>query len=337
MGRRVVVTGVGLICAVGNDAEAVWQASAGRQERSRRASPASTPPPSPARSPPRSRTSIRCSSSRKKKSRRWGASFIWPSRPPMKRCRCRNLKITPENAERVGVHIGSGIGGFDVIEREHTNLLEGGPRKISPFFIPAAIVNLAAGPGLACATAPRVRTRPPHRLHHQRALHWRFVPHHPARRRRRDDRRRHRSGHHARWASADSPPCARFRRATTTRRRASRPWDKDRDGFVIGEGAGILILEELEFAQQAWRQDSRGDCRLRHERRRLPHDAARAGARRRLPRHAQCAARRRSRRRRRWLRQCPRHVDADRRRRWKRTPSKLLRRSARWRSARPSR
>ena len=55
------------------------------------------------------------------------------------------LKIGPENAEMVGVHIGSGIGGFDVIEREHTALMKGGPRKISPFFIPAAIVNLAAG------------------------------------------------------------------------------------------------------------------------------------------------------------------------------------------------
>ena len=55
------------------------------------------------------------------------------------------LKITPENAERVGVHIGSGIGGFDIIEREHSAMLNGGPRKISPFFIPAAIINLAAG------------------------------------------------------------------------------------------------------------------------------------------------------------------------------------------------
>src|ERR1700752_3598109 len=55
------------------------------------------------------------------------------------------LKITPENNERVGVHIGSGIGGFDIIEREHSALMEGGPRKISPFFIPAAIINLAAG------------------------------------------------------------------------------------------------------------------------------------------------------------------------------------------------
>src|SRR5258708_26717492 len=56
------------------------------------------------------------------------------------------LQVTPENDERVGVHIGSGIGGFDIIEREHAALMEGGPRKISPFFIPAAIFNLAAGP-----------------------------------------------------------------------------------------------------------------------------------------------------------------------------------------------
>jgi hypothetical protein len=70
------------------------------------------------------------------------------------------LKVTPENDERVGVHIGSGIGGFDVIEREHLSLLEGGPRKISPFFIPAAIINL--GPDKSpCASAPRDRTRPP--------------------------------------------------------------------------------------------------------------------------------------------------------------------------------
>src|SRR3954462_9610913 len=55
------------------------------------------------------------------------------------------LKVTDDNGDRVGVHIGSGIGGFDVIEREHTNLLQGGPRKISPFFIPASIINLAAG------------------------------------------------------------------------------------------------------------------------------------------------------------------------------------------------
>ena len=70
------------------------------------------------------------------------------------------LQITPENAERVGVFIGSGIGGFEIIEREHSNLLRGGPRKISPFFIPAVIVNMAAGKS-ASATAPRGPSRPP--------------------------------------------------------------------------------------------------------------------------------------------------------------------------------
>ena len=72
------------------------------------------------------------------------------------------LEVTPEISERVGVHIGSGIGGFDVIEREHISLLNGGPRKISPFFIPAAIVNLAAG-HVSIRYHARDRTRPPAR------------------------------------------------------------------------------------------------------------------------------------------------------------------------------
>ena len=72
------------------------------------------------------------------------------------------LQVTPEISERVGVHIGSGIGGFDVIEREHKNLIAGGPRKISPFFIPAAIVNLAAG-HVSIRYTPEGRTRPPAR------------------------------------------------------------------------------------------------------------------------------------------------------------------------------
>ena len=71
------------------------------------------------------------------------------------------LKVTPENEERVGVHIGSGIGGFDVIEREHSNMLRGGPRKISPFFIPAAIVNLAPPATSAFSMARRARMRRP--------------------------------------------------------------------------------------------------------------------------------------------------------------------------------
>jgi 3-oxoacyl-[acyl-carrier-protein] synthase II len=159
------------------------------------------------------------------------------------------LKITPENDERVGVHIGSGIGGFDVIEREHRALLEGGPRKISPFFIPAAIVNLAAGhvsmrfgakgPNEATATACTTSA-------HSIGDSFRIIQHNDA------------DVMIAGGAEAAITPMGvggfAAMRALSTRNddpeRASRPWDKDRDGFVIGEGAGILILEELEHARK---------------------------------------------------------------------------------------
>jgi len=159
------------------------------------------------------------------------------------------LQITPDNAERVGVHIGSGIGGFDVIEREHTALLEGGPRRISPFFIPASIVNLAAGhisirhgakgPNSATCTACSSSA-------HAVGDSFKLIQR----------------------SAADVMICGGTEaaitpmgvggfaamRALSTRNnepeRASRPFDKERDGFVIGEGAGILILEELDFALQ---------------------------------------------------------------------------------------
>jgi 3-oxoacyl-[acyl-carrier-protein] synthase II len=159
------------------------------------------------------------------------------------------LKVTPENDERVGVHIGSGIGGFDIIEREHAALMEGGPRKISPFFIPAAIVNLAAGqvsmrfgakgPNEATATACTTSA-------HSIGDSFRIIQHNDA------------DVMIAGGAEAAITPMGvggfAAMRALSTRNdapeKASRPWDKDRDGFVIGEGAGILILEELEFARK---------------------------------------------------------------------------------------
>jgi 3-oxoacyl-[acyl-carrier-protein] synthase II len=159
------------------------------------------------------------------------------------------LKITPENDERVGVHIGSGIGGFDIIEREHTALMEGGPRKISPFFIPAAIINLAAGqvsmrygakgPNEATATACTTSA-------HSIGDSFRIIQHNDA------------DVMIAGGAEAAITPMGvggfAAMRALSTRNdapeKASRPWDRDRDGFVIGEGAGILILEELEFARK---------------------------------------------------------------------------------------
>jgi len=158
------------------------------------------------------------------------------------------LKITPENDERVGVHIGSGIGGFDIIEREHAALVEGGPRKISPFFIPAAIINLAAGqvsmrhgakgPNEATATACTTSA-------HSIGDSYRMIQ-------RGDADAMICGGTEAAVTPMGIGGFAAMRALSTRNdepERASRPWDKDRDGFVVGEGAGILVLEELEMAR----------------------------------------------------------------------------------------
>ena len=159
------------------------------------------------------------------------------------------FEVTPANATRVGVHIGSGIGGFDVIEREHSNLLNGGPRKISPFFIPAAIINLAAGhvsmrfgakgPNEATATACTTSA-------HSVGDSFKII------------QRGEADVMIAGGTEAAITPMGvggfAAMRALSTRNdepeKASRPWDAARDGFVIGEGAGILILEELEMARR---------------------------------------------------------------------------------------
>ena len=158
------------------------------------------------------------------------------------------IQVTPANAERIGVNIGSGIGGFDIIEREHSNMLNGGPRKISPFFIPAAIVNLAAGqvsirygakgPNEATATACTTSA-------HSVGNAYRTIE--------RGDADVMIAG----GAEAAITPMGvggfAAMKALSTRNddpeHACRPFDKDRDGFVVGEGAGILILEELEHAK----------------------------------------------------------------------------------------
>ena len=158
------------------------------------------------------------------------------------------LAITPDNAVRVGVNIGSGIGGFSTIESEHTALMNGGPRKISPFFIPSCIINLAAGqvsirtgakgPNTATCTACSSGA-------HAVGDSYRIIQR----------------------GDADAMICGGSEAAITplavggfgnmralSRRneepqRASRPFDKERDGFVMGEGSGVLILEALELAQ----------------------------------------------------------------------------------------
>jgi 3-oxoacyl-[acyl-carrier-protein] synthase II len=159
------------------------------------------------------------------------------------------LEVTPENEAAVGVFIASGIGGFTTIEREHKALLEGGPRKISPFFIPSAIINLAAGqvsirfgakgPNSATCTACSASA-------HAIGDAYEII------------RRCDADAMIAGGSEAAITPMGvggfGALRALSTRNdepeRASRPFDKDRDGFIIGEGAGVLVLEELEHARR---------------------------------------------------------------------------------------
>jgi 3-oxoacyl-[acyl-carrier-protein] synthase II len=158
------------------------------------------------------------------------------------------LEMTPDLAPRVGVFIASGIGGFTTIEREHKALLEGGPRKISPFFIPSAIINLAAGqvsirygakgPNSATCTACSASA-------HAIGDAFEIIKRGAA------------DVMIAGGSEAAITPMGiggfGALRALSTRNdepeKASRPFDKDRDGFIVGEGAGVLILEEFELAK----------------------------------------------------------------------------------------
>ena len=158
------------------------------------------------------------------------------------------LEITDENAQRIGVAVGSGIGGLGLIEENHAKLLKSGPRKLSPFFVPSTIINMIAGhlsimfgmkgPNISIVTACTSGV--------------------------------HNIGHAARmiaYGDADAMVAGGAEKASTTLgmggfgaaralstrndapQQASRPWDKDRDGFVLGDGAGVLVLEEYEHAK----------------------------------------------------------------------------------------
>ncbi|HSS46624.1 MAG TPA: beta-ketoacyl-ACP synthase II [Burkholderiales bacterium] len=159
------------------------------------------------------------------------------------------IEITPQNAERIGVNIGSGIGGLPVIEETHNAFLQGGPRKISPFFIPMTIINMISGnlsilyglkgPNLAMVTACTTAT-------HCIGDSGRLIEYGDA------------DMMVAGGSESTVTPLARggfsSARALSTRNddpaTASRPWDVGRDGFVLGEGAGVLVLEEMEHAQK---------------------------------------------------------------------------------------
>ena len=247
MRRRVVITGLGLISGVGNTTQEVWgQLLAG----------ASGVGPITAFDTTGFSTTFAAEVKNfdplqfidKKESRKMARFIHLAIAATQEAMEQSGLVITPEIEERVGVFIGSGIGGFEIIEREYSALVAGGPRKISPFFIPATIINMAAGQvsirygakGPISATATACATSA-----NSIGDSFRMIQHGEA-----DVMIA--GGSEAAVTQLSIGGFAAMRALSTRNdepQLASRPFDKDRDGFVLGEGAGILILEELEFAK----------------------------------------------------------------------------------------
>ena len=248
MSRQVVVTGVGLVCALGIGTEQVWQ---------KLLSGASGVGPITQFDP----TGFDC---RIAAEIRDFDPLNWVAKKDVKKMgrfiqvavaatdfamRMSQLEVTPAIADLTGVYVASGIGGFDVIEREHCKLLEGGPGRISPFFIPSAIINLASGtisirygargPNSATATACSASA-------HAVGDSFRIIQ-------RGEAEVMICGGSEAAVTPMGIGGFAAMK-ALSTRNddplRASRPFDAQRDGFVVGEGAGIVILESLEHAQR---------------------------------------------------------------------------------------
>ena len=245
--RRVVVTGLGIISPVGNTVPAAWDSIvAGRSGIGRITRFDASAFASQIAGEVKDFDIGAYLSA--KEARRMDTFIHYGMAAGIQAFKDSGIVITPENAERVGVNVGSGIGGLPMIEETHSEYLAGGPRKISPFFIPGTIINIISGhlsimfglkgPNLAMVTACTTAT--------------------------------HCIGESARmieYGDADVMVCGGAEstvvplaiggfasaRALSTRNddptTASRPWDKDRDGFVLGEGAGVLVLEEYEHAK----------------------------------------------------------------------------------------
>ena len=248
MTRRVVVTGVGLVCALGIGTEESWKNLIAGQSGVGRVTQFDT-------------TGFDCKIAGEIKN---FDPFMWIEKKELKKMgrfiqvalagadfaiKSANWKPEDSDLNEVGVYVSSGIGGFDIIEREHRKLVEGGPSRVSPFFIPSAIVNLASGhisirygakgPNSATATACSASA-------HAIGDSFKIIER----------------------GAADMMICGGTEatvtpmgiggfaamKALSTRNddpaHASRPFDSGRDGFVVGEGAGILILESLEHAQR---------------------------------------------------------------------------------------
>jgi 3-oxoacyl-[acyl-carrier-protein] synthase II len=248
LNRRVVVTGLGLITPVGNSVETTWTALAEGRSGADYIKKFDT-----------EKFSVRFACEvkdfdplnyvEKKEARKMGAFIHYAIAASQEAVDDSGLKITDEVAENVGTYISSGIGDFWAIEREHSKLLNDGPGRISPFFIPSAIVNLASGqvsirhnakgPNSATATACSAGA-------HAIGDSFKIIQ--------RGDADAMICGGAESAITPMSVAGFAALRALSTRnddpQHASRPFDLNRDGFVIGEGAGIMILEELEFARR---------------------------------------------------------------------------------------
>lgn len=248
MNRRVVVTGVGLVCGCGIGTDEVWKnLLAGKSGIG------------PITHFDASKFDCRIAGEvrnfdpllwiEKKEIKKMGRFIQLALAATDFAVRMAGLEVTPETADATGVFISSGIGGFDVIEREHSKFLAGGPGRISPFFIPASIVNLASGfvsirygakgPNSATATACSASA---HAIGDAMKIIQRC-----------DAEVMIAGGAEAAITPMGVGGFAAMKALSTRNdepERASRPFDADRDGFVVGEGSGVLILESLEYAQR---------------------------------------------------------------------------------------
>ena len=248
MKRRVVVTGVGLVCACGIGTEEVWKNLVAGKSGIAPITQFDA-------------TGYDCTFAGEVKG---FDPFQWIEKKELKKMarfiqlaiaatdfavKMAELKIDAQNADATGVYISSGIGGFDVIEREHSKLIQGGPGKISPFFIPSAIINLASGqisirygakgPNSATATACSASA-------HAIGDAFKIIQ-------RCDAEVMLAGGSEAAITPMGVGGFAAMKALSTRNaepERASRPFDAQRDGFVIGEGSGVLVLESLESAER---------------------------------------------------------------------------------------
>ncbi|MBP6096657.1 MAG: beta-ketoacyl-ACP synthase II [Methyloversatilis sp.] len=245
--KRIVVTGLGIISPVGNTVEQAWENILAAKSGIRRIS-RFDPSELPVQIAGEVRDFDVASYLSPKEARRFDTFIHYGVAAAMDAIRDASLTATPETAERIGVCIGSGIGGLPMIEETHNVMLAGGARKVSPFFVPGSIINMISGivainygfKGPNFATVSACATG-----NHSIGEAMRLIEYGDA--------------DVMIAGGAESTICplgvAGFASAKALSGRnddpetASRPWDTGRDGFVLGEGAGVLVLEEYEFAK----------------------------------------------------------------------------------------